>query len=77
MAHRTKGARTRGPELVVGNLPPIERRCLMESGMRTKATRGDLAVIAAFFVGLLALAVVYLVPLVGSLIHHIPDLFAV
>jgi hypothetical protein len=57
------------------NLPSIERRSLMESGMRRPTTRIDYAVVAVFFVLLLALLTYFLVPVLSTLIRHIPDLF--
>lgn len=37
------------------NMPPIERRSLMEMGMRRKTTRLDIAVVAVFLILLLAI----------------------
>ena len=55
-------------------MPPIERRSLMESGMRRPTTRFDLLVIAVFLVALLAVLAYFLVPLIATLIDHVPDL---
>jgi hypothetical protein len=60
---------------LVVNLPPIERRSLMESGMRRKTTRLDVIIVIGFLLGLVGLLGVFLVPVITSLIHHIPDLF--
>jgi hypothetical protein len=42
------------------NMPPIERRSLMEMGMRRKTTRLDIVVVAVFLLMLLA-ALAYIV----------------
>lgn len=60
----------------MARLPPVERRSLMESGMRNPTTRADVAIVVGFFVALLVLIGVFVVPLVANLIHHIPELFA-
>ena len=57
------------------NMPSIERRSLMESGMRRPTTRFDLVVIALFLVALLALLGYFLAPMIATLVRHIPDLF--
>jgi hypothetical protein len=44
--------------------------------MRARATRLDLAVVALFFLALLAILAVFLAPIVVTLIHHVPDLIA-
>jgi uncharacterized membrane protein YqhA len=57
------------------NMPSIEHRSLMESGMRRPTTRWDMVIVAVFFVALAALLVYFLVPVMTTLIRHIPDLF--
>ena len=57
------------------NMPPIERRSLMEMGMRRKTTHLDIVVVAVFFGALLALLGYFLVPVLATLVSHIPDLF--
>jgi hypothetical protein len=60
---------------VVVNLPSIERRSLMESGMRTKTTRLEVVIVGAFLVALLLILGYFLTPVITSLIGHLPDLF--
>lgn len=57
------------------SLPSIERRSLMESGMRRRTTRLDVAVVVAFFIVLVALLGVFLMPVLTKLVAHLPDLF--
>jgi hypothetical protein len=71
--------KTRSPngeeDHIVVNLPPIERRSLMESAMHTRTTRLDRAIVAAFLLALLALLAVFLTPVITSLIRDVPHLF--
>jgi hypothetical protein len=41
-------------DYVCVNMPPLERRSLMEMGMRRKTTRLDVVVVAVFLIVLLA-----------------------
>ncbi len=62
-------------DYVALNLPSIERRSLMESGMRSRSTRAEMMIVAVFLLGLLLVLACFFVPVLVSLIAHIPDLF--
>lgn len=47
------------------NMPPIERRSLMEMGMRRRTTRLDIAVVAVFLILLLAVLAYFIVSSAG------------
>lgn len=74
MPHKTRSLADEEKYLVV-NLPPIERRSLMESAMRRRTTRFDVIVVVAFVVALITLLSFFLAPVISGLIRHIPDLF--
>lgn len=57
------------------SLPSIERRSLMESGMRRRTTTLDVVVVVLFFVGLIVLLGYFLTPVLAKLIAHLPDVF--
>jgi hypothetical protein len=75
MARRKRSLADDEEKYVVVNMPPIERRSLMESGMRRKTTRVDVFIVIGFLIGLLVVLTVFLIPVLTTLIHHIPDLF--
>ena len=56
------------------SLPSIERRSLMESGMRRRTTRLDVIVVVVFFIALVALLTVLFGPAVVKLVRQLPDL---
>lgn len=62
-------------EYVSLSLPSIERRSLMESGMRHRTTRLDVAIVVVFVLVLVAILGVFLEPVLAKLIAHLPDLF--